>query len=1285
MGKSGAAPLSEREMLSPSRHVARRRSELSAIRMPTMLLLTWALLAPICGTPWCSAAPATGSAKTTVPRDQPSSQRPLTREDVEMLLQEARSAIQQGQLEEADSLLSRAENARIYYPLLHFGPTPASVRREWNRAQKAQRPVKNELPRDDSVGDKRSQPPAAGDHPSGGARGTADETIDPFLAQSRGVAEGRARLSAPGDRPLPLQREAGAREFGDAATVDPQRLPALSAPINNPFARQGGLASARYDAAAASHKPVSQASWEDKPATMTNNPAAAGADASLQSLEDDDASFALPDAPLPPGTATQRPAGSSFGLSPPRRTPAAQTPAASEASGTQTKQQALAHMSEARLALEAGNVDLAEELSRAANALGVPESQFLPDEDRPSLVAWDIVRAKQTKAAPPPLPSRGPALPARETDAASPPRVAALAQLAEEDLPLPEKPPIATGPPTISDTPEDAPGPESAQAPSPLIDAADKKQQALARQLSAEVGKRQTEAHRLRSEDPERALAILREAQQLVNDSALPESSRRELLSRIEITLNKTQTYIKDHAAEIELDQQNAAALKARDRDREVERKVEQKVAESVDEFNRLRDEHRYAEAEIVAKRLYELAPEHPMAIQVLQMAKFIRREVMNRELTNLREDANWNQFNDVERSSFANVGDGHELEFDHKRWRDFVTKRKGTKDRIQRRSERELEIERRLKTPVMLRYEDTPLSEVVNGLSELAGVNIHLDPRGLTQEGINSDTTVTLNLNKEIALASALNLILAPLHLSYVIKDDVLMITSEQLRDGEIFAVTYNVSDLVIPIPNFVPNNNIGLQGLINDSLSAAGYAQGGVGGAGPTVLVSGREGQNASGANDQVLAQQFNAGPATGMSPGTVPVGVGPGGMGGGALADFDSLIDLIVSTVSTETWAENGGGEAEIRPFPTNLSLVISQTQAVHEEIADLLEQLRRLQDLQVTIEVRFIRLTDDFFERIGIDFQLNVEDKILSTDDITHEFDANGVIVREPPGSRSATVGALRQVTGSLPNFTSDLDIPFRQDSFGLTQLVPFGGPVQGGLNFGFAILSDIEAYFLIEAAHADRRTNVLNAPKVTLFNGQQAFVGDLTQRPFVVGVIPVVGEFAAAQQPVIVVLNEGTMMTIQAVVSDDRRYVRMTIVPFFTQIGDVDEFTFEGSTTTTDSSSSKDDDDDGKNEEESDSETSVRSGVTVQLPSFSFVSVVTTVSVPDGGTVLMGGIKRLSEGRNEFGVPLLSKLPYINRLFRNVSIGRETDSLMMMVTPRIIIQEEEEERLGIAVP
>jgi general secretion pathway protein D len=162
--------------------------------------------------------------------------------------------------------------------------------------------------------------------------------------------------------------------------------------------------------------------------------------------------------------------------------------------------------------------------------------------------------------------------------------------------------------------------------------------------------------------------------------------------------------------------------------------------------------------------------------------------------------------------------------------------------------------------------------------------------------------------------------------------------------------------------------------------------------------------------------------------------------------------------------------------------------------------------------------------------------------------------------------------------------------------------------------------------------------------------------------------------------VIVVLNEGTSLSVQAVVSSDRRFVRLTMVPFFSQIGDVDEFTFNGKVTTDSGTTVVDPSNPDQNVTNGQSRTV--EGTTVQLPTFAFTTVTTTVSVPDGGTVLLGGIKRLREGRAETGVPLLSKMPWISRLFKNVSIGREAQSLMMMVTPRIIIQEEEEEKLGI---
>ena len=204
----------------------------------------------------------------------------------------------------------------------------------------------------------------------------------------------------------------------------------------------------------------------------------------------------------------------------------------------------------------------------------------------------------------------------------------------------------------------------------------------------------------------------------------------------------------------------------------------------------------------------------------------------------------------------------------------------------------------------------------------------------------------------------------------------------------------------------------------------------------------------------------------------------------------------------------------------------------------------------------------------------------------------------------------------------------------------------------------------------------------------MFNGQSASVTDGAQRPFVTSVVPVVGDFAVAHQPVITILPDGTNLNVTAVVSDDRRFVRLQLVPFFTQVTSVDTFTFDGSTTTEQSSSTVLDNlldavDGGTRTAENETEKVTTQGITVQLPVLSTTSINTVVSVPDGGTVLMGGIKRMNESRTERGVPMLSNIPYVNRLFKNVGIGHETQNLMMMVTPRIIIQEEiEEDQVGI---
>ncbi len=793
------------------------------------------------------------------------------------------------------------------------------------------------------------------------------------------------------------------------------------------------------------------------------------------------------------------------------------------------------------------------------------------------------------------------------------------------------------------------------QPPSRLLQEASDEQLRIRQQINFDVKRRVSEAARMTTTDPKGAIESLNETARIVNESSLSTGDKQLLQALVDRRLAEVSKYMNDFRAEIELNETNAARLEDVDRRKRHRVEVDQRIAELVDEFNTLRDEERYAEAVLVAKKIRELAPREQISKQVWLSAQFIQRIMRNIEISEAAEDGFVRTLQSVEESSIP-FDDTEPFRHGQSptEWEALTQNRRHLGDAERKRHPSEIAIENALRKPVSLNFRETPLSEVVHHLKNVSGVNIYLDPIGLSEEGVHPSSPVSIDLPDEISIKSALQLILAQLRLSYVIQNEVLKITSEQLRDSNVYTKMYNVADLVIPLPNFAPHNQIGLPAALSQGYQTTLGSLGGS--APPPVMVNATPAGMPGGIETaEGLAQTIDSGG-----------GFTTGGRGGATNADFDPLIELITTTIEPDTW-EEAGGAGRVHEFETNLSLVVSQTQDVHDKIRDLLEQLRRLQDLQVTIEVRFITLSDDFFERIGVDFDFNIDDKSpLFNPDLDNQI-------------HTSTIGLNQDGTQ-----TDTLDIQVRQGS--AAGLIPGGfagfDPASAvGTSLGFAILSDIEAFFLIEASQSDSRTNLLQAPKVTLFNGQAASVSSQLQRPFVTSVVPVVGDFAAAQAPVIAVLPEGTTLSVQAVVSADRRYVRLTLVPFFSEIGDVETFTFTGSSTST-TNSSDESSDGGDTTSTSTGDTTTTAGTTIQLPEFAFTTVTTTVSVPDGGTVLLGGIKRLAERRTEQGTPILAKVPYLSRLFKNVGIGRETESLMLMVTPRIIIQEEEEKRIGL---
>ena len=82
---------------------------------------------------------------------------------------------------------------------------------------------------------------------------------------------------------------------------------------------------------------------------------------------------------------------------------------------------------------------------------------------------------------------------------------------------------------------------------------------------------------------------------------------------------------------------------------------------------------------------------------------------------------------------------------------------------------------------------------------------------------------------------------------------------------------------------------------------------------------------------------------------------------------------------------------------------------------------------------------------------------------------------------------------------------------------------------------------------------------------------------------------------------------------------------------------------------------------------------------VQEPLIQITEVRTTVSVPDGGTLLLGGQTLAGEIEREAGVPVLSKIPFLKRLFTNRGMAKDDQVLLILVKPTIIIQREQEQR------
>jgi type II secretory pathway component GspD/PulD (secretin) len=695
-----------------------------------------------------------------------------------------------------------------------------------------------------------------------------------------------------------------------------------------------------------------------------------------------------------------------------------------------------------------------------------------------------------------------------------------------------------------------------------------------------------------------------------------------------------------------------------------------EEIARKVREVDTLIKAHKHKEAEGLALQLKTLDPDDPAVATLYELAKRHRRVEEMQRLKDDKEELFYNGLRLAETEGPA-LDVSNPVQVNIERMQNAARRGGDMTDLYAKsRTVAERQIELKLDRQYSFDFANRPLREVLGEIRSKADVNLTTDDSALGDEQISLDQVTITESVKDMSLRSILAILLDKARLKYVIENDSIRVTTDKKAKGRLMTRVFSVMELVTPVPDFAladhQNINKVLQKASNPMMPWQTAAQ-----QGPAPA--------ANSLNGGELVSGGPGSPGSAFSPnGNALWAMNNGNQVGSGGAPIQSrqqtaaqLQKMITKLVRPYSW-DDMGGAGRLEYYDIGGALVVNQTADVIGEVQDLLNALRRLQDLSMTVEVRLISLTESFYERVGVDFAVNIQGRKTGRDGSQFERSLTTGQFRPEPFTNSIN-GQNNTIVGWNPTaggFTRDLNIPISNDnSYGLS-LPPFGGyngpSNSGGLNVGLAFLNDIQVYMFLEAAQGDRRVNVMQAPKLTLFNGQTSTVSVNDSSFFTTGlqVFNVGGQFVYLPQNT-PAPTSGVNLTIQGVVTADRKFVRLTLAPILNELSSatiplfpVTAFitpVFEGGS----------------------------QGVPIpftqffQQPSFATVSVQTTVQVPDGGTVVLGGLKRLAEGRNEFGPPVVSSIPYLNRLFRNQGIGRETTHLMIMVTPRIVINAEEE--------
>jgi general secretion pathway protein D len=350
-------------------------------------------------------------------------------------------------------------------------------------------------------------------------------------------------------------------------------------------------------------------------------------------------------------------------------------------------------------------------------------------------------------------------------------------------------------------------------------------------------------------------------------------------------------------------------------------------------------------------------------------------------------------------------------------------------------------------------------------------------------------------------------------------------------------------------------------------------------------------------------------------------------------------EHLIRLITAGIVPRSWSEMGG-RGTIDYFPLTMTLVISQTPAVHQQVVALLEELRRLQDTEVVLEVRLLSVPDGFEDRAG----LKLAGAPLPSP-------------REPAVAQKYTPPSPAY---PLPREMAELQACAARIPHAAQAALP-----------DVAHLDDAGLLKLLQAAQGDPRCSVLQAPRLTVFDGQKAVLQQTDRQIYVTGIDLRKTDGRVQIVPKNETPETGWRLGVQPAVAPDRRSVNLSLQANLTRLASPKVPIFPVIAAS------------ARGKDLPAEEPTVFTQY-VQQPKFTTVRIERILKIPDGGTVAFHGGPAVLERRPESAPPTLARISLLNRLLSGTR--RAPRHVLVLVTARVLVKEEQEEsRSEVAVP